>query len=215
MDAPAAGPADRRGGPCGAAVSVGAAWHTRGQFTGASRAGLSRARRGPGSRRDEDGGSDAGHRADPVGPGPSRGHAPCDAGRLCPRPSRLRSVYAWCVVGAALLLQAPAASAYLVKSSLYWERVGAFPHYLTTPCGNTVPCALGGAWPKSGFCYNGPSCAKNTPDYRCNPDCGNPDIGIKDSQKYPKAYMIRFVSSRSVPLALARCLARTQSWMDA
>ena len=207
MDAPAARPADRRGGPCGAAVPASAAWHTRGQCSGTSRVGHPRARRPPGSRRDEDGGSAAGHRADPLGPGQSCGNAPCD-GRLCPRPGRLRSVYAWCVVGAALLLQAPAASAYLVKSSLYWERVGAFPHYLTTPEGG-----IGASWPKSGLCYNGPGCGKNTPEYRCNPDCGNPDIGIKDRIKYPKPYLIRFVSSRRVPLALARCPARTQSRM--
>lgn len=133
-------------------------------------------------------------RADPVGPGPSRGRAPCGNGRVCPRPCRLRSVYAWCVVGAALLLQAPAASAYLIKSSLYWERVGAFPHYLTTP-----PGGVGASWPKSGLCYNGPGCGKNTPEYRCNPDCGNPNIGIKDSTKYPKAFLIRFVSLYSIP----------------
>ena len=134
----------------------------------------------------------------------------CDVGRVRPRPGRLSSVYAWYVVVTALILQIPEASAYLVKSSLYWERVGVFPHYLTTP-----PGGIGASWPKSILCYNGPDCGKNTPDYRCNPDCGNPDIGIQDSQNYPKAYMIRFVSSRSVPLALARCLARTQSWMDA
>jgi hypothetical protein len=92
------------------------------------------------------------------------------------------------VVGAALLLQAPAASAYLVKSHLYWERVGAFPHYLTTTAG------AAGSWPKSQLCYNGPDCGKNTPEYQCNSDCGNPNIGLKDKNKYPKAFLIRFVS---------------------
>ena len=91
-------------------------------------------------------------------------------------------------MGAALLLQAPAASAYLVKSHLYWERVGAFPHYLTTTAG------AAGSWPKSQLCYNGPDCGKNTPEYQCNPDCGNPNIGLKDKNKYPKAFLIRFVS---------------------
>jgi len=98
------------------------------------------------------------------------------------------------LLGAALVLQAPAAAAYLIKSHLYWERVGAFPHYLTEP-----PGQQGGAWPRSSLCYNGPTCAKNTPDYRCNPDCGNPDISLKNNIAYPKAYLIRFVSS-ALPL---------------
>jgi hypothetical protein len=94
-----------------------------------------------------------------------------------------------CVLGAALVLQAPAASAYLIKSHLYWERVGAFPHYLTTP-----PGGQSASWPKSTICYNGPSCAKNLPEYGCNPDCGNPDIGLTNAAAFPKAFLIRFVS---------------------
>jgi hypothetical protein len=93
------------------------------------------------------------------------------------------------LLGAVSMVQLHSASAYLIKSHLYWERVGAFPHYLTEP-----PGQQGGAWPKSSLCYNGPSCAKNTPDYRCNPDCGNPNIALKNDGAYPKAYLIRFVS---------------------
>ena len=146
------------------------------------------ARSSPGShpRQDEEGGS--GHRSEPEGPALSRSRTPRNAGRICPRLGRLQSVCALCVVGAVLLLQAPAASAYLVKSHLYWERVGAFPHYLTTTAG------AAGSWPKSQLCYNGPDCGKNTPEYQCNSDCGNPNIGLKDKNKYPKAFLIRFVS---------------------
>lgn len=111
-----------------------------------------------------------------------------EASRLT-RPMQTRRVPLSIILGAAFMLQLHSASSYLIKSHLYWERVGAFPHYLTEP-----PGLQGGAWPKSSLCYNGPSCAKNTPDYRCNPDCGNPDIALTNDVAYPKAYLIRFVS---------------------
>jgi len=39
-----------------------------------------------------------------------------------------------------------------------------------------------------------PGLRQNTPEYQCNSDCGNPNIGLKDKNKYPKAFLIRFVS---------------------
>ena len=101
-----------------------------------------------------------------------------------------------CVFSAMLvLLQAPAASAYLIKSHLYWERVGAFPHYLTQPTGGGTSFT----WPRSSLCYNGPDCSKSI-DQLCNPDCGNPNIGIappggsSQHAAYPKPFLVRFVS---------------------
>ena len=91
-----------------------------------------------------------------------------------------------CVFSAMLvLLQAPAASAYLIKSHWYWERVGAFPHYLAG--------GQSGPWPKSSLCYNGPDCSQSI-DKQCNSDCGNPGIGIQDATNYPKPFLVRFVS---------------------
>ena len=121
------------------------------------------------------------------GPGDQRAHSKVQGRRQRRPASRIPALV---LLGVALVLQAPSAAAYLIKSHLYWERVGAFPHYLTEP-----PGQQGGAWPRSSLCYNGPSCAKNTPDYRCNPDCGNPDIALTNDNAYPKAYLIRFVSS--------------------
>ncbi len=105
-----------------------------------------------------------------------------------------------CVCVATMVLQAPAASAYLIKSQLYWKRVGAFPQYLTEPSGGH-----GGSWPISTLCYNGPDCAPNMPDYMCNPDCGNPNISIVNATAYSKPLLVRFVStlSESVRSALA------------
>ena len=95
-----------------------------------------------------------------------------------------------CVCVATMVLQAPAASAYLIKSQLYWKRVGAFPQYLTEPSGGH-----GGSWPISTLCYNGPDCAPNMPDYMCNPDCGNPNISIVNATAYSKPLLVRFVST--------------------
>jgi hypothetical protein len=95
-----------------------------------------------------------------------------------------------CVFSAMLvLLQAPAASAYLIKSHLYWERVGAFPHYLTGHSGGGQSFD----WPRSSLCYNGPDCSQSI-DQKCNSDCGNPDIGFQDASNYPKPFLVRFVS---------------------
>jgi len=115
----------------------------------------------------------------------SRNHARCEAA--------MASVLCVCV--ATMLLQAPAASAYLIKSHLYWERVGAFPHYLTQPAGGGQSFT----WPRSSLCYNGPDCSQSI-DQLCNPDCGNPDIGIAppggsvQDTSYPKPFLVRFVS---------------------
>ena len=95
-----------------------------------------------------------------------------------------------CVCVATMVLQAPAASAYLIKSQLYWKRVGAFPQYLTGPWGGQ-----GGSWPISTLCYNGPDCAPNMPDFMCNPDCGNPNISIVNATAFSKPLLVRFVST--------------------
>jgi len=108
------------------------------------------------------------------------------------------AAYVLYVLGAALMLHAPAASAYLLKSHLHWERIGAFPHYITTVgAGQATPTGKWPAGPVNSLCYNGAGCGKNTPDYLCNPDCGNPNIGLAqgmDNANYPKAFLIRFVS---------------------
>ena len=46
------------------------------------------------------------------------------------------------------------------------------------------------------------------PDYVCNSDCGNPNIGIKDDtgQNYPKEYMIRFVRLPNPAVPRAPCV---------
>lgn len=120
-----------------------------------------------------------------------RSAAHSEAARCLGRSSQARSsLPVLFLLGTMSMVQLHSASAYLIKSHLYWERVGAFPHYLTGKPG--LPAV---AWPISSLCYNGPSCAKNTPDYRCNPDCGNPNIALKNDGAYPKAYLIRFVSS--------------------
>jgi hypothetical protein len=105
--------------------------------------------------------------------------------------------HAWtlCALGCVLVLQAHTASAYLVKSHLHWERIGAFPHYVNAPSQN------GTSWPYSSYCFNGPACGKNTPDYLCNPACGDPNIGLKDGGAWPKPFLIRFVSSLLSPLS--------------
>jgi len=114
------------------------------------------------------------------------------ARQRCRRAAPPSAASAVCAVAAALVLCAPPGSAYLIKSFMHWERVGAFPQYITQkPSGST--------WPRSRHCWNGP-CGKNTPDYLCNPDCGNPNIGMTDDTKYPKAFLIRIVSAQSLPM---------------
>ena len=101
-------------------------------------------------------------------------------------------------------MHARGATGYLIKAHMHWERVGAFPHYLTTP--PKPPGFQDWDWPLSTLCYNGPSCAKHTPDYYCNSDCGNPNIGIKDGQNYPKPQMIRFVRVPNPAIPRAPCV---------
>jgi hypothetical protein len=108
----------------------------------------------------------------------------------CRRQRSVLSVLrALCAVLVVAVMRGTGTAAYLIKSHLHWERVGAFPHYLAEPADGDL------LWPKTTLCYNGPSCAKNGPDYQCNPNCGEPTIGLKDAGlNYPKAYLIRFVS---------------------
>ena len=115
------------------------------------------------------------------------------------RATALRTLFA---IGVGLVMHARGATGYLIKAHMHWERVGAFPHYLTTPPEGEV------VWPRSTLCYNGPSCAKHMPDYDCNSDCGNPNIGIKDDtgQNYPKANMIRFVRLPNPAVSRAPCV---------
>ena len=117
----------------------------------------------------------------------------CDGKRSWARRSLRRgprAVLALCVFAVALVLQAPSCTAYLIKSFMHWERVGAFPQFI-------MQRSRGATWPRSRHCWNGP-CGKNTPDYLCNPDCGNPNIGMTDDSKYPKAFLIRIVSAHQL-----------------
>ena len=104
-------------------------------------------------------------------------------GRCCAQQRRATALRTLFAIGVGLVMHARGATGYLIKAHMHWERVGAFPHYLTTP--PKPPGFQDWDWPLSTLCYNGPSCAKHTPDYYCNSDCGNPNIGIKDGQNYP------------------------------
>lgn len=119
------------------------------------------------------------------------------------RATALRTLFA---IGVGLVMHARGATGYLIKAHMHWERVGAFPHYLTTPPEEKDASK---EWPRSTLCYNGPSCAKHMPDYDCNSDCGNPNIGIKDDtgQNYPKDYMIRFVRLPNPAVPRAPCVS--------
>ena len=119
------------------------------------------------------------------------------------RATALRTLFA---IGVGLVMHARGATGYLIKAHMHWERVGAFPHYLTTPPEEKDASK---EWPRSTLCYNGPSCAKHMPDYACNSDCGNPNIGIKDDtgQNYPKDYMIRFVRLPNPAVPRAPCVS--------
>ena len=119
------------------------------------------------------------------------------------RATALRTLFA---IGVGLVMHARGATGYLIKAHMHWERVGAFPHYLTTPPEEKDASK---EWPRSTLCYNGPSCAKHMPDYACNSDCGNPNIGIKDDtgQNYPKDDMIRFVRLPNPAVPRAPCVS--------
>ena len=110
--------------------------------------------------------------------------------RKCARRQRRAQVLrGLCLLGTVLVLRAPEAAGYLLKSHMYWERIGAHPHYVNTP----VQAENASSWPYSSHCFNGPACGKHTPDFRCNPKCGEPSLGQTDPSKWPKPFLIRFV----------------------
>ena len=84
------------------------------------------------------------------------------------RQRRAQVLKGLCLLGTVLVLRAPEAAGYLLKSHMYWERIGAHPHYVNTP----VQAENASSWPYSSHCFNGPACGKHTPDFRCNPQCG-------------------------------------------
>ena len=49
------------------------------------------------------------------------------------RQRRAQVLRGLCLLGTVLVLRAPEAAGYLFKSHMYWERIGAHPHYVNTP----------------------------------------------------------------------------------